>query len=86
MPKPRKIPAFDLNNYLLKDPDEIPLTFGKHAGLTPLEIAREDPSYLIWAYETFTLKPCTKDLYELCKLTSDEEPIRETLSGNLRFK
>ena len=27
--------------------------FGKHKGLTVLEIAQEDPGYLIWMYENF---------------------------------
>lgn len=85
MPKPRRIPAFDFNSYLKKDSDETPFVFGKHKGYTPLWVAENDPTYLIWAYETFTLKPCTQDLYELCKLTCDDK-TREELDGNLRFK
>ena len=90
MPKPRRIPHFDINNYLSKDSDETPLVFGKHRGYTPLWIAENDPAYLIWAYETFTLKPCTHALYELCKLThegSDEEVAAyKELDGQLKFR
>ncbi len=90
MPKPRTIPKFDFKNYLNKDSDETPFVFGKYRGLTPLEVAESDPSYLIWAYETFTLKPCTHELYKLCKLThegSDEEVAAyKELDGQLKFR
>lgn len=70
----------DLNKALNEtdfDLDEKPISFGKHKGLTPTEIAEVDPQYLIWAYETFELKPCSYLLYEACRL--DEEENEEFL-------
>lgn len=33
------------NNY-----DHIPLTFGRYNGMTPNEVAEQDPAWLVWAY------------------------------------
>ena len=91
MPKPRIIPKFDLSKALeaFSSIDEEPIRFGKHKGKTPLEIAEIDPSYLIWAYETFKAnKPCSIELYELLRLDADDEDEskREALDGRLHFR
>jgi hypothetical protein len=93
MVKPRRILKLDLQKELntpqtFSDIDEDRILFGKYCGNTPLWIAENDPDYLIWAYETFTQKPCSKDLYELCKLDSmeEDESIREALDGFLKFR
>jgi len=48
------------------DIDDIPLTFGKHEGYSPNEIAESDPSYIVWLYEELDEPPCSEDLYEEC--------------------
>lgn len=95
MAKPRRIAAVSFNHLLSKDADEHPLSFGKYKGETPLAVAQKDPSYIIWVAETFAPKdiPFTQDLYELCKLTTDEDPrdyeqdacSMEELDGHLNF-
>lgn len=30
--------------------DQIPLTFGKYKGRTPVEVANDDPGYIAWLY------------------------------------
>ena len=66
--KPRKIPPFDLLARISEtieevDPDNEPLTFGKHKGHTPNEIFYDDPQYLIWLKKTGSSIP-SEDLYE----------------------
>jgi len=51
---------------MTKDIDDTPLKFGKHAGLTPNEVAEKDPSYIVWMYDEFDEPPCSEDLYEEC--------------------
>ncbi len=46
--------------------DHTPMTCRKHAGKTPSHVADVDPSYLVWAYETWSTKPCSKMLYQEC--------------------
>lgn len=73
------------------DFDDLPVAFGKYKGMTPAQIANTDPSYLIWAYETFDAhrKPCTQALYEACRLDQNEEaeddPSLKELDGILGF-
>jgi hypothetical protein len=92
MPKPRVIPKFDLFAAIgaFSSIDEEPFRFGKFQGFTPLWVAEHKPDYLIWAYETFPLdkKPCSLELYELCRLDADDEQEdkREALDGRLRFR
>ena len=66
--------------------DETPLTFGKYKGQTPEQIAEENPSYLIWAYENLDNKPCTKLLYYACLHDEEEKGEGSYLDGYLRFK
>lgn len=75
MPKPTKITAFDLSKELETDEDLLPLTFGKYEGLTPLEIADYDPSYITWMFENLPPDrvPFSKELYALCKIIEGEE-------------
>lgn len=47
--------------------DEIPLKFGKHKGMTPNEIAKVDPHWIVWAYDTINPKICTKELALSCE-------------------
>lgn len=85
--KPRKIPPFSLEAELNKPDagiDSTPLTFGKHAGKTPEEVAEEDPSYIIWMYENVKNAPVSRFLYELTCMDEGKKP--SYLSGYLRFK
>lgn len=50
----------------LPDIDSRPLTFGKHKGSTPEEIAQDDPSYIVWLYENIDPSPVSEELYEQC--------------------
>lgn len=98
MVQPRKIPKLDLAAEFNKsaDLDESPALFGKYRGQTPCWIAEHDPQYLIWAYETFDKerKPCSKELYDACKLDEYEEDNPDLpeegsfaeLSGILNFR
>lgn len=51
--------------------DHTPLDFGTHNGKTPSEIAEVDPEYVIWMYQNFDSKPCSKALYSDCLLDSE---------------
>ena len=55
--------------------DKTPLTFGKYKGMTPDEVSEQDPSYVVWMYETIKPKKCSSFLYESCMrdLKPDEE-------------
>lgn len=53
--------------------DHSPLRGGKHPGKTPSEVAEKDPGYIVWAYETWSNKPCSALLYQACKTDFDEE-------------
>ena len=57
----------DFNQIRPKDPDNTPLTFGKHKGQTPLELYQIAPSYLVWAWENVGPHVCSRDLYELAQ-------------------
>lgn len=46
--------------------DHTPMWAKKHEGKTPSQVAEIDPSYLVWAYETWDRPPCSKLLYEEC--------------------
>lgn len=53
--------------------DVIPLGFGKYKGQTPEEIADEDPSYIVWLYDTINPKVCSESIALYC-----EWEVRET--------
>lgn len=48
------------------DLDDTALRFGKHKGLTPNEIAENDPGYIVWMYENLDNAPCSEALYDEC--------------------
>lgn len=50
-----------------QDLDDTPLGKGKYADRTPDELSDEDPEYLVYAYETWDIKPCSKAMYNYCK-------------------
>lgn len=85
--KPRKIPPFNLlakiSETIVDDPDNTPLTFGKHAGHTPNEIFYEDPQYLIWLKKTGSTIP-SWDLYEEALL--EVYKAEENIPIDLKFK
>lgn len=54
--------------------DETPLRVGKYKGNTPLEISDFDPAYLVWAYDTWALKPCSRLLRDACSQGEDDNP------------
>lgn len=53
--------------------DHTALDFGKYKGKTPSEIAEVDAKYVIWMYQNFGSKPCSKALYDACLLDEAEE-------------
>ena len=58
-----------------KDIDEVPVGFGKYEGLTFNQIAKDDPSYVIWAHEEFSSKPCSRKLYLACVEVMEEREL-----------
>lgn len=56
--------------------DTEPLRFGKYKGLTPEHVARYDPGYIVWMYESFVNRPApvTEALYREC---SEQVLIKE---------
>lgn len=54
------------------DLDTTPLTFGKHRGKTPEEIADEDPSYVVWLYENVKPRRCSRSLAVACEAETRE--------------
>lgn len=64
-----------------EDLDDTPLTFGKHQGKTPDEISEEDPSYIVWMWETVEVKHCSRGMYNYCKAQAgdkfDDPDLRE---------
>lgn len=63
----------DFSQIKPKDPDNTPLTFGKHRGLTPWELYRNDPDYLVWAWEIVGPHVCSQELYELARELTEED-------------
>ncbi len=56
----------------MDDIDHAPMQKGRYSArtlkvpLTPDDVSALDPSYLVWAYETWEPKPCSKLLYDEC--------------------
>lgn len=44
-----------------------PLRFGKYKGKTPNEIAKNDPSYIVWMWDKIKDPPVTRDLVLDCE-------------------
>ena len=63
----------DFHQIKLKDPDNTPLSFGKHKGLTPWELYQNDPDYLVWAWESVGPHVCSRELYELARELAEED-------------
>lgn len=58
--------------------DDTPLTFGKHEGETPNELAGCDPQYIVWLFDNLDNKHCTKRLRDACEdAAMDSEEERE---------
>lgn len=55
--------------------DDEPLKFGKYKGETPNEIAKHDPSYIVWIHEN-TKRHVSDELYEQCCDEIDGEYYR----------
>lgn len=47
--------------------DDTPLTFGKYKGMTPKDVARIDPSYVVWMSDTIAARQCSDKLVQYCK-------------------
>ena len=66
-----------------KESDAVPFYFGKYVGLTPDQIAEQDPGWLVWAYRNIKRKRaygypiCSTELFERCEkimaVGADEE-------------
>ena len=50
-----------------KDIDNTELTFGNYKGSTPEEVAKKDPSYIVWMYANVKPARCSKDLAIACE-------------------
>lgn len=48
------------------------MTFGKHERETPNEIAKDNPSYIVWLFDNLDTKYCTKKLRDSCEGVIDE--------------
>lgn len=46
--------------------DNLPVPFGRYRGKTSNEIAKINPSYVVWLYEGTDCGIVTKELYEAC--------------------
>ena len=56
-----------------KDIDDRPLRFGQHIGKTPNEIAKIEPSYIVWLAErSGDFDIVSEELYDRCNDTDDE--------------
>lgn len=40
---------------------------GRYSNLSASQVSEKDPSYLVWAYEAWNPKPCSKLLYDECR-------------------
>lgn len=47
--------------------DRTRLQFGKYKGIAPEDIARSDPGYVLWLYNTVEPKRCSRDLALACE-------------------
>lgn len=56
------MPAYD------RQLDDQKLTFGKHKFRTPNEIAEDDPSYIVWLYDSVKPRVVSKSLAVACEL------------------
>lgn len=55
-----------------EDLDHTPAHWSKkYPGLTPSEIAKKDPRYLVWVYGAIDPKPCSEVLFKDCKADVD---------------
>lgn len=54
------------------DLDNTPLRFGKHKGLTPEQVAKVDPGWIVWAYEHIHPAPFSKSLALACEVDERE--------------
>lgn len=57
-PAPKPTPTITAQNYS----DHEPIGFGKHSALTPVELAKKDPQYLIWAIRETGRINCSQEL------------------------
>lgn len=53
--------------------DLVPLSFGKYKGMTPEQIADQDPGYIVWLYDHHHPQVCTKTLMLACADEMDEQ-------------
>lgn len=54
--------------------DAQPLDFGKHRGLTPEQIAKDNPSYITWMFENIKPKRCSHQLYLIAEELNSKKP------------
>lgn len=66
--------------------DDQPLTFGKHAGKTPMAVAEIDAAYVVWLYDTVKPPKCSKGLRDHCReaLRALEEDTEEFFASDDR--
>lgn len=53
--------------------DTQPVDFGKHNGLTPEQICKDNPSYIVWMHDTIKPKRCSKKLYLIASEMNDQK-------------
>ena len=68
----------DDDEAFLQHMDTQPLAFGKHRGETPEQVAKTDPSYIRWVFETIRPKVCSAAL----NLAVDEAVQAERAAGS----
>lgn len=69
----------------VKKIDTTKVLVGKYKGLTPEQIAKDDPKYIVWAYENIP-GFCTELLYLACAQQVDEAEDDDEDLGELDYR
>jgi hypothetical protein len=73
-----KVKVVDLDTRLLN--------FGKYKGRTPESIARDDPSYIVWLWNTVHNPPVSRELMLACEMDlQDRDPDFDDADSPRRF-
>ena len=55
--------------------DKSKLLFGKYKGLTPEEVSKINPGYIVWMYKTIDPKKCSEKLYRECSVIEENNNV-----------
>ncbi len=66
--------------------DDTKLTFGKHSGSTPNEIADGDPNYIVWLYDNLDTKFCSRRLRQYCEdISCDSWEVEKEIDSEFGY-